>query len=138
MRSTPSKWLLALCAATVLTACDAKQAMPTVPLSAAAQTSPASTEHALAGWYIQHGSQGSFQPCGQSEQWRIGAAADLADRAKAFGLDDDNPIYVRVLATTRASDKSIDISRVEQFGSPTPVRNCAMNGVVIPSAPAPN
>jgi len=91
----------------------------------------AESDQAYAGWYMQHAGQGSFQPCGQSQPLQVEAPADLPDRAKAFGLDEDTPIYVRV--TGSVTGNRIAVSRVDQFGSPTPVRNCAMNGVVIPS-----
>lgn len=85
-----------------------------------------------AGWYLEHAGQPSFQPCGQSQPLRIVAAADLPARAKAFGLDDDTPVYVRVQGTISGGE--MHVAAVEQFGSPTPVRNCAMDGVAIPAS----
>ena len=129
MQTTLSKWLLGVAMGIALMACTAaKQASP------AGQTTTAADQgDSVAGWYMQHEGQVTFQACGQSEPWRIGAAADLDARAKAFGLDDDNPVYVRLQATSHAADKTIDVIRVEQFGSPTPVKNCAMDGVVLPA-----
>lgn len=84
-----------------------------------------------AGWYMEHAGQTTFQACGKAQAWRITQSADLPARAKAFGLDQDTPVYVRVSGSVDGSD--IAVTKVEQFGSPTPVRNCALNGVVIPA-----
>lgn len=97
------------------------------------ETAVAGPGQPYAGWYMQHAGQGTFQPCGQSQLLQVSAPADLVVRAKAFGLDEDTPIYVRVTGSVSGSE--IAVSRVDQFGSPTPVRNCAMSGAVIP-APA--
>jgi len=86
---------------------------------------------AYRGWYMEHGSQSTFQPCGQSAQWPIARSADLAAKAKAFDLQPDTPVYVRVSGYTKAG--ALNVSRVDQFGSPEPVRDCAMTGVVIPT-----
>lgn len=124
MRSTGSRWMLAASAVLALTACVAAEGAP-----------PATVEPVLAGWYIQSASESSLQPCGRSERWPIGRAADFRARAKAFGLDDDTPVYVKLQATTRPPGNTIDVARVVQFGSPTPVRDCAMAGVVHRAAP---
>lgn len=87
-----------------------------------------------AGWYMEHAGQATFQPCGQAQPWRITEPADLPARARAFGLEPDTPVYVRLSGAAAAG--AIAVTTVEQFGSPTPVRNCALNGVVIP-APTP-
>ena len=78
------------------------------------------------GWYMEHEGQGTFQPCGQSRAWRITEYADLQDHAKATGLKSDTPVYIRI--TGAAKDDEIAVATVEQFGSPVPVRNCALNG----------
>lgn len=85
----------------------------------------------LAGWYMEHAGQASFQPCGAALPLRVTAAADLPKRARAFGLEQDTPVYVRVNGTM--TEKEIAIDSVEQFGSPVPVRDCALNGVVLPA-----
>jgi hypothetical protein len=87
----------------------------------------------IAGWYLQHAGQGTFQPCGQSIAWRV-AAAELRTRARAFGLEDDTPVYVRlaILQAPSGDSGEIEVVRVDQFGSITPVRNCGLNGVVLP------
>ncbi|WP_147652658.1 hypothetical protein [Vulcaniibacterium gelatinicum] len=82
------------------------------------------------GWYMQHAGQGLFQPCGAQRPWRITQAADLPKRARAFGLDEDTPVYVRVIGLEH--DGTLAVMRVVQFGSPTPVRDCALTGVVLP------
>lgn len=81
------------------------------------------------GWYLEHAGQGMFQPCGQSRQWRI-HSPELRARAKDFGLDQDTPVYVRLLVVPSANGEDMLVSKVEQFGSPTPVRDCGMTGVV--------
>jgi hypothetical protein len=108
------------------------------PTSSQASTSSPDA-HPLSGWYLQGAGGSRLQPCGQSVQWQIGDMADLQARAKAFGLQDDTPVYVKLLARVSTAGnnvaKKVDVVRVEQFGSPTPVRDCAMTGVVMP-APA--
>jgi hypothetical protein len=70
-------------------------------------------------------------------QWPIGKKADLQGRAKRFGLQDDTPVYVKLLANVSGgagSTKKVDVLEVVQFGSPTPVRDCSMTGVVTPAS----
>ena len=117
----PSILVLAL---STLTACNAAERPAIHPM-----TDPGAT--AQTGWYLQHAGKGRFQPCGQSHSWPIADSAALAARAQAFGLTDDTPVYVRLKGTVR--DQALHVTQVEQFGSPTPVRNCGMNGVVIPT-----
>ena len=88
-----------------------------------------------AGWYMEHAGRGTFQPCGQPQQWRVTKSAELAARAKSFGLDQDTPIYARLKGTVHGDE--IEVMRIEQFGSLTPVANCGLTGVVIPAAPSP-
>lgn len=103
---------------------------------AATENKAADTVQSHAGWYLERAGEGSIQLCGQSQQLHVTARADLHDRAKAFGLEPDTPVYVRVLGSVKGEE--IKVSRVEQFGSATPVRNCGMTGVVIstPDQPA--
>ena len=104
----------------------------------AAERSSAQGAQPLSGWYMQSSAAETFQPCGESEPWRITDAADLRARAKTFGLEDDSPVYVKLVATTSAADKTVKVERVTQFGSPTPVQDCALTGVVHRTAtPAP-
>ena len=100
---------------------------------AAADRKSADATDSYAGWYMEHAGQGVFQLCGQSQQWRVTAPAELAARAKAFGLDQDTPVYVRLVGSVQGGE--LEVTRVEQFGSATPVRDCGLTGVVIP-APA--
>ena len=92
---------------------------------------PATTSYS--GWYLEHGGQGRLQLCGQSHALRVAASADLSGRATQFGLEPDTPVYVRVQGTTAGNE--ITVSAVQQFGSPTPIRNCGMTGVVLPAPP---
>ena len=95
----------------------------------------------LAGWYSEHGTARSFQPCGSDQTLPIDEAGDLPARARAFGLQPDTPVYVElqvgVPTVAAGTSAKINVEKVMQFGSPTPVRHCAMNGVVTYSAPAP-
>lgn len=125
MRSKLSQWILGIGTGIVLCGCVAAERSPP------AETSARVDGATHAGWYMQHAGQGTFQPCGQSQLLQVSAPADLPVRARAFGLDEDTPIYVRVTGSVSGSE--IAVSRVDQFGSSTPVRNCAMNGVVIPA-----
>ncbi len=128
MRSKALQWMIGISAAVLLAGCAAAENKPSTDMKPAAQG------QSYAGWYLESAGQASFQPCGQSQRWRVTAAADLHSRAKAFGLQQDTPVYVRLAGSAQGGE--LAVSRVEQFGSPTPVRNCAMNGVVIP-APSP-
>lgn len=117
-------WVMGLGAMVALAGCAAAD-KPTP------EKTSARADQAYAGWYMQHAGQGTLQPCGQAQPLRVSASADLPTRARDFGLDEDTPIYVRVMGSV--SGNEVVVSRVDQFGSPTPVRNCAMNGVVIPA-----
>lgn len=121
MRFRTLRLLIGTVAATTLMAC------------AAGDRKSADAIEPYAGWYMDHAGHGLFQLCGQSQQWRVTAPADLAARAKAFGLDQDTPVYVRLVGSVQEGE--IAVVRVEQFGSATPVRDCGLTGVVIP-APA--
>lgn len=110
----------------------------------AAEQAPAKAAQPMSGWYSQSAGSATFQPCGTSERWLVNKAADLSARATAFGLQNDMPIYVKIVAATSSSGKygshgeyshQVHVERVIQFGSPTPVRNCALSGVVHTSQP---
>lgn len=104
-------------------------AEPSTRAAPAAGGAPAmETTRAFAGWYLIHGGSARFQPCGSDAGWPIGEDADLAERARAFGLEPDTPVYARVQGTLHGG--TLDVAAVTQFGSPAPVRDCAMNGVV--------
>ena len=125
MRSRTKHGMLAIGAAVLLANCAAAGKKPE------AQGPSVANSQLHAGWYIESAGQGRFQPCGQSRQWRVTASADLPAQAKAFGLQQETPVYVRLTGSVRGDE--IAVARVEQFGSPTPVRNCGMDGVVIPA-----
>jgi pyruvate/2-oxoglutarate dehydrogenase complex dihydrolipoamide acyltransferase (E2) component len=101
----------------------------TAPAPATTPTpTPASTAvEALAGWYMEHGDTGTFQPCGQPTSLTVDSA-DLRQRAREFGLEPETPVYVRLSGTTEGS--TFSVTRVDQFGSPEPVRDCSMTGTV--------
>ncbi|MEO6155436.1 MAG: hypothetical protein ABIP16_06890 [Thermomonas sp.] len=90
-----------------------------------------SADQSYSGWYMESAGQRTFQPCGQAQRLRVISAADLPAKAKAFGLQTNTPVYVKLTGSNQGD--LFTVSRVEQFGSPTPVRNCAMDGVVIPA-----
>ena len=73
---------------------------------------------------------GMLQLCGQSQQLTV-ESADLRAQAESFGLEPNTPVYVRVAGSTDGSN--FTVTRVEQFGSPTPVSDCGLAGVVMPS-----
>lgn len=87
-------------------------------------------EEALAGWYWQHGEQELLQPCGQSQPLTVARSPALRERALAFGLEPDMPVYVRVRGTLSPASNGLAVAQVEQFGSPDPVRDCPLTGVV--------
>lgn len=132
---------LALCVALALTACSAadQSAEPAAPAQAATPASeapaptsppPAPVADVHAGWYMEHGEMGMFQMCGDSKQLTV-ESADLRAQAKSFGLQPNTPVYVRVAGSMDGSN--LTVTRVEQFGSPTPVSDCGLTGVVMPS-----
>lgn len=119
MRMQPSGWLAGVGVAMALSSC------------AAAETKSAAGGQAYAGWYMEQGGKASLLPCGESKAWPIADSSDLRVKAKASGLSTDNPLYVRVKGNQTAG--ALEISSVEQVGSPTPIRDCPMTGVVTQS-----
>lgn len=93
-----------------------------------AQDAPATP---VSGWYAQQGAQARFQPCGE-ETLPVVDGADLRRRARDFGLQDGDPVYVRLLGTRAGGQFHLD--RVAQFGSPVPVRDCPMTGTSLQRA----
>ena len=83
----------------------------------------------LTGWYTQDATRATLQPCAASETLAIANASELHDRAAKFGLQDGDPVYVKVEGTR--TDGGFRLQRVEQFGSPTPIRDCPMTGTSI-------
>lgn len=126
MRAKAPQWMFGISAALLLGGCAAAAEKPTV------QNPPNSDGQSYAGWYMESAGQRTFQPCGQTQRWRLTSAADLPAKANAFGLQQNTPVYVQLIGSAQGG--TFNVSRVKQFGSPTPVRNCAMEGVVIPAA----
>ena len=100
---------------------------------AAAERSSGRPGPVHAGWYLEHEGRGMFQACGQSRQSRVTGSSVLRSKAKAFGLQPDTPVFVRVTGTLSDDGDVLTVSKVEQFGSAEPVRNCGLTGVVIPA-----
>lgn len=94
---------------------------------------PATALHA--GWYMEHDGAGVFRPCGQDRAWRVTHDAALRAAARDFGLQPDTPVYVRLAGSPLPDRGEFRLARVEQLGSPTPVRDCPMTGVVLQSTP---
>lgn len=139
MRTLNAAWSLALVSVAILSACVAADKPPAAATpSPQAVTNPEPVPASTAegeryrGWYMEHDGQGMFQPCGQSRQWRV-ESPELRAQARDFELDPDTPVYVHVFGTPSAGGEELSVSRVDQFGSPTPVRDCAMTGVVMPA-----
>lgn len=114
--SNPRALIHALALAGLATAC------------APVQSPPAASE-TYSGWYMQHGTGASLQPCGEPASLRVANGETLRSRAAGFGLQDDLPVYVRVRGTR--SDGEFRLAAVEQFGSEVPVRTCGMTGTSI-------
>lgn len=122
MKTGSGYWVLCFGVAIAMTGC------------AAAEKPLAAEGHSYAGWYTQHAGQGSFQPCGRSPALLVRESAKLRAEAVKFGLDDDTPVYVRLTGAVLADRNEMSVAKVDQFGSPTPVRDCPMSGLQIQSA----
>lgn len=98
-----------------LTGCMSAERKPATGANAA-------SVQAYTGWYMEHGDQGSFQLCGaQSQLRRLSQAGELPARAKAFGLEPNTPLYVRVTGILR--DNALAVASVEHSARP---RRCAI------------
>ena len=161
MQSKASRWMTGIAALAVMTGCgvtekpeaNATEAQPQAVAAAeqppvaetaeppsvpeATEQPPVAEGKSYAGWYMERAGEGLFQPCGQSQQQRVSGSAELRSKARDFGLDENTPVYVRLSGVQSADGKELVVSQVEQLGSPTPVRDCGLTGVVIP-APAGN
>lgn len=113
------QWLITIFAILILSNCSA------------AEKGVVEKAQSYTGWYMLHAGEGRFQTCGQQHQMRLTKSADLLARAKDFGLEPDTPVYVRLSGSVRGD--AIEVSSVEQFGSPVPVRDCGLTGVVNPT-----
>lgn len=96
--------------------------------STAPPVTAATTATAVSGWYSQHADTASLQPCG-GQVLAVAGGDELRQRAERFGLQDGDPVYVRVRGALTSD--AIRIEGVDQFGSPTPVRDCPMTGTRI-------
>lgn len=96
--------------------------------SACAPGRQAHSGQPMAGWYVQRGGDATFQPCGAAHL-RVANGAEFRRRAADFGLQDGDPVYVRAFGSRR--DGEFHMSRIEQFGSTVPVRDCPMTGTMI-------
>ncbi|HVR80867.1 MAG TPA: hypothetical protein VHF02_02075 [Luteimonas sp.] len=106
-------------------ACAPVQAPPV-----ATETAPAAATAApVAGWYVQDATRTLLQPCGAPEGLTVVNGGELRKRAADFGLQDGEPVYVRVQGGRTAG--GFRLARVEQFGSPVPIRDCPMSGTMI-------
>lgn len=83
----------------------------------------------VAGWYVQDAAAGRLELCNTPDVLTVVSGDELRKRAVDFGLQDGDPIYVR-LDGTRAGP-SFRVTHVEQFGSPVPITNCRMSGTII-------
>lgn len=105
-------------------ACAPVQAPSVTPGAA-----PAASAAPVTGWYVQDATRGFLQPCGAPSGLVVVNAGELRKQAAAFGLQPGDPVYVRVQGIRTAGE--FRLGRVEQFGSPSPIRDCPMNGTMI-------
>lgn len=102
---------------------------PVAPPQGAAPSAVPTAGTTVAGWYQQDARNATLQPCAATERLVVLDGAELRRRATAFGLQDGDPVYVRLHGTRTASE--FRVSRIEQLGSPQPVRDCPMTGTRI-------
>lgn len=121
MHTSTGNCLFVSLAATVLAAC----APAPIPSSAA----PAASAVAVTGWYTQQGAVAQLRPCGDATALQVDNGAALAARARDFGLQDGDPIYVKIHGVRDGA--ALRLEQVDQFGSPTPIRDCPMGGTMI-------
>ncbi len=115
---------------TANTGTAAAPAAAQAPVATPAPAPAPAAAQAYVGWYMEHGGQPMFQACGSSDMSNIGNAGELQAQVKASDIVPGNPVYVRF--TGRSESGTIQVAQVEQVGSPTPVRDCALPGVVTP------
>lgn len=81
----------------------------------------------MRGWYREIAAGARFRPCGGDRELELEPSAELRRRTRDF--DPGSPVYAVVQAHP-TPDGGLAVDRVIQVGSPEPVRDCAMNGVV--------
>jgi hypothetical protein len=96
-------------------------------LAACAQAPQAAAAPAHRGWYLQSGDRQRFRPC-HGATLEVVEGGSLRARARTFGLQPDTPVYVELRGRVRGG--ALSVTAVEQFGSPAPVRDCPLTGVV--------
>lgn len=109
--------------AALVVACAPVQAPPV-----ATETPPVASD-GVTGWYVQGATHATLQPCGAPEHLVVVDGGELRKRANDFGLQDDLPVYVRVHGSRSGGE--FRLARVDQFGSPVPIRDCPMTGTTI-------
>ncbi len=92
-------------------------------------TAPTASAAPVAGWYVQDATRTLLQPCGAPNGLIVVNGGELRKRAADFGLQPGDPVYVRVQGVRTAGE--FRLARVEQFGSPVPIRDCPMSGTMI-------
>lgn len=92
-------------------------------------TAPGGITAPVTGWYVQDAARASLQPCGTANHLTVVNGGELRKQAADFGLQAGDPVYVRVQGIRTAGE--FQLGRVEQFGSPTPIRDCPMSGTMI-------
>lgn len=125
MRRSICNSLVASLAAILLTAC----APATVPSGAAPHATTIATTKAVTGWYTQQDGSAQLRPCGGATALQVDNGKALVARARDFGLQDGDPVYVKVHGVRTGT--TLHVERIDQFGSPTPVRDCPMGGTTI-------
>lgn len=127
MRRSTGNPLAAALVATLLAAC----APAAAPSGAAAPdaTTIVATTTAFTGWYTQQGGSAQLRPCGGETAFQVANGEALTARARDFGLQDGDPVYVKVHGVR--SGAALRVERVDQFGSPIPIRDCPMGGTTI-------
>ena len=79
------------------------------------------------GWYLQEAGAARLLPCGDGDVASVDSG-ELRKRARAFGLEDGDPVYVVVEG--RREGTAFRVARVLSFGSDAPVRDCPLTGIV--------
>ncbi|MDQ3161109.1 MAG: hypothetical protein M3Q51_08855 [Pseudomonadota bacterium] len=121
MQTSTGNCLAVALAAAMLAAC----APAPTPSSAPADASAV----AVSGWYTQQGDSAQLRPCGDATALQVENGEALAARARDFGLQDGDPIYVKIHGVRNGA--KLRLERVNQFGSPTPILDCPMGGTMI-------
>lgn len=120
------RYALAAALCGLASACTAPQTAAQAGSASPGQTKPAAVS-TYAGWF-QHD---SLQPCGSETRWTVTSADALHARIREAGMSPADPVYVRLAGTLAGTQ--LRVERIEQVGSPTPIRDCPMRGTTIQS-----